>query len=212
MWLTKGREQQKFHRLLAIWSVVIILHFCTQKYSNRFSSSSNSEQLSDDLNETAPTVVKVYKPTNSSSSNVALCVMVKNETLYLDEWVDFHIALGFSPIIIYDNSDDFDLMYGVHIHPNDESMQSWYEVRADVRHHLKLIHFPTLSTPEYQGGPHRVSQFQCISKDAANSTFVSLFDADEFLGMYICTIICIRLKKLCFIFNYPTYSPFILSN
>lgn len=183
MRLMKGREQQKFHRLLTIWSVVIILHVCTQKYSNRFSSSSNSEQLSDDLDETAPTV-KVYKPTNSSSSNVALCVMVKNETLYLDEWVDFHIALGFSPIIIYDNSDDFDLMYGVH--PNDESMQSWYEVRADIRHHLKLIHFPTLSTPEYQlSGPHRVSQFQCISKDAANSTFVSLFDADEFLGMFI---------------------------
>lgn len=47
--------------------------------------------------------VKVYAPT-SSASNVAICTIVKNETLYLDEWVDYHIALGFSPIYIYDNS------------------------------------------------------------------------------------------------------------
>mmetsp|Transcript_1545 Transcript_1545/g.2834 ORF Transcript_1545/g.2834 Transcript_1545/m.2834 type:complete len:81 (-) Transcript_1545:476-718(-) len=66
-------------------------------------------------------VLEVFKPTNSTS-NVALCVMTKNETLYIDEWVDFHIALGFVPIIIYDNSNDFDLMYGVH--PNDDGLRS----------------------------------------------------------------------------------------
>lgn len=124
-----------------------------------------------DLND----VVVGYKPSNSTS-NVALCAMVKNENLYLDEWVDFHIALGFSPIIIYDNSDDFDLKYGVH---SDDGLRSWYDTRADVQHHLRLIHFPTLHT--YQDGPHKASQEQCIRKDAANSTFVSLFDADEFL-------------------------------
>mmetsp|Transcript_38521 Transcript_38521/g.80730 ORF Transcript_38521/g.80730 Transcript_38521/m.80730 type:complete len:401 (-) Transcript_38521:181-1383(-) len=121
-------------------------------------------------------VVEVYKPTNSTS-NVALCVMMKNETLYIDEWVNFHIALGFSPIIIYDNSDDFDLMYGVH--PNDDGLRSWYDTRADIQHHIQLIHFPTL--PIYKKGPHIPANEQCVRRDAVKSTFVALFDADEFL-------------------------------
>jgi len=129
----------------------------------------------------------VYKPTNSTS-NVALCVMVKNETLYLDEFVDFHYALGFSPIIIYDNSDDFDLMYG--LHPLDEyAYRSWYESREDIHEHLRLIHYPTGN----EKFPHHLSQVQCIKQDAANSTFVSLFDADEFLGTS-CVVCCITLQ------------------
>ena len=69
-------------------------------------------------------VMKVYAPSNISS-NVAMCVIIKNETLYIDEWVDFHIALGFSPIYIYDNSLAFDLKYM----PLTNSIYSWYDTR-----------------------------------------------------------------------------------
>lgn len=164
-------------RRIWIWFIVIILHIIYSKLNNQQSSSSSSMDGQRQLIVDDTKQLTVYKPTNSTS-NVALCVMVKNETLYLDEFVDFHYALGFSPIIIYDNSDDFDLMYG--LHPLDEyAYRSWYESRADIHEHLRLIHYPTLN----EKFPHHLSQVQCIKQDAANSTFVSLFDADEFLGM-----------------------------
>jgi hypothetical protein len=128
-------------RRIWIWFIVIILHIIySTRHNEEFigSSSSDRQLIIDDTKQ-----LTVYKPTNSAS-NVALCVMVKNETLYLDEWVDFHYALGFSPIIIYDNSDDFDLMYG--LHPLDEyAYRSWYESREDIHEHLRLIHYPTLN-------------------------------------------------------------------
>ena len=120
-------------------------------------------------NNTDTSVVKVYAPSNSSS-NVAMCVIIKNETLYIDEWVDFHIALGFSPIYIYDNSLAFDLKY-MHL---TNSIYSWYDTREDIHKHIKLIHYPV-------AGVQIKAYDRCIKKDAANSTYVALTDIDEFL-------------------------------
>ena len=112
--------------------------------------------------------VRVYKPSNSTS-NVAICLIIKNETLYLDEWIDYQVALGFSPIYIYDNSPDFELKNGLH-----SGIYSWYESREDIHDYIRLIHFPGAAK---QKGAYD----QCIYKDAANSTFAALFDADEFV-------------------------------
>ncbi|KAL7550766.1 hypothetical protein ACHAWF_017008 [Thalassiosira exigua] len=112
--------------------------------------------------------VKVYAPTNSTS-NVAVCLIVYNETLYLDEWLEFHIALGFSPIFIYDNSPYFQLM----TEPHGE-FSSWYESREDIKDYVRLIHFPTVPVqhPAYD---------RCLKRDAAESTFAAMIDVDEFL-------------------------------
>ena len=112
--------------------------------------------------------VRVYAPSNSTS-NVAACLIVYNETLYLDEWLDFHIALGFSPIYIYDNSPDFQLQTELY-----SGGSSWYDTRVHDWQHIQLIHFPL--TPVQLAAYDR-----CIKKDASNSTFVALIDADEFL-------------------------------
>ena len=114
------------------------------------------------------TSVKVYAPTNSTS-NVAICVIIKNETLYLDEWIDFHIALGFSPIYIYDNSQGFDL----NLLPL-QGIYSWYDTREDIHEYVKLIHYPV-------AGVQLKAYDRCMKQDAANSTFVALTDVDEFL-------------------------------
>jgi hypothetical protein len=112
--------------------------------------------------------VSVYAPSNSTS-NVAACLIVYNETLYLDEWLDFHIALGFSPIYIYDNSPDFELQTELY-----SGGLSWYDTRVHYWQHIQLIHFPL--TPVQLAAYDR-----CIKQDASNSTFVALIDADEFL-------------------------------
>jgi cystathionine beta-lyase/cystathionine gamma-synthase len=35
-----------------------------------------------------------------------MCILVRNEALYFDEWIDYQIGLGFSPIYIYDRLDE----------------------------------------------------------------------------------------------------------
>ncbi|EJK72860.1 hypothetical protein THAOC_05561 [Thalassiosira oceanica] len=114
--------------------------------------------------------VRVFSPSNSTS-NVAICLIVKNETRYLDEWVEFHVALGFSPIYIYDNSDEFELM--------DSGFPSWFDRRMDIRQHIQLAHFPT--RPWYGKDPQRFAYRRCFFEDAVNSTYVAIFDVDEFL-------------------------------
>jgi len=36
---------------------------------------------------------------------IAICAIVKNENLYLRDWVEYHKNLGISKIFIYDNND-----------------------------------------------------------------------------------------------------------
>jgi len=119
--------------------------------------------------------IKVYKPTTDGSPNVAVCLAVKNETLYIDEHLDYHIALGFSPIYIYDNSLDFELNNSHAVFDSFTGANtSWYQSRKDIHQYIRLIHFPQspVQIPAYD---------QCIKRDAKDSTFVALIDVDEFV-------------------------------
>eukprot|EP00956_Cyclotella_meneghiniana_P002959 scaffold3558_cov23-Cyclotella_meneghiniana.AAC.1 len=116
--------------------------------------------------ETLRTSITVYSPSKHNST-VAVCLLIRNETLYIDlyidEWMDYHIALGFAPIYVYDNTatDDLDL----HL---------WYNTRKDIQEYVKLIHFPQ--------APAQIAAYkQCLFHDAANETFASITDIDEFV-------------------------------
>lgn len=37
---------------------------------------------------------------------IAICALVKNENLYLREWVEYHKSIGFDNVIIYDNNEN----------------------------------------------------------------------------------------------------------
>jgi hypothetical protein len=76
--------------------------------------------------------ITVYSASKHNST-AAICLLVRNETLYIDEFMDFHISLGFK-VYLYDNSansvtDDLDL----HL---------WYSKRKDIQKYVKIIHFP----------------------------------------------------------------------
>eukprot|EP00970_Alexandrium_tamarense_P013080 scaffold3240_cov197-Alexandrium_tamarense.AAC.19 len=107
--------------------------------------------------------IHVYQPSQGNNRTVAICTVVKNETMYIDEWVDFHIALGFAPIYIYDNM----------LAPDIE-LEDWYQKRYDIHGYVRIIHFPHT--------PVQLAAYdQCIKVDAKDDTFVGLFDVDEFL-------------------------------
>ena len=156
----------KMRRLLRIFLSFFII--CIVFYHSLLSLSPTQDALSSTSNVYNNNKVKVYKP-SKSTSNVAICLIVKNETLYIDEWLDYNIALGFSPIIIYDNTKTFELNNSLH-----SGIYTWYETREDIWEYIQLIHFP-----EYPG---QVKAYQrCLKHEAANSTFAAMFDADEFL-------------------------------
>ena len=107
--------------------------------------------------------ISVHSPRAHSKSTAAICLVIKNETIYLDEWIDFHYALGFTSFFIYDNSPI-----------PDNKLLKWYEGRKDLQRHVTISHEP--SRPAQQ-----VVYNRCLYEDAASVTFVGLFDVDEFL-------------------------------
>lgn len=127
--------------------------------------------------QTAEGGVRVYSSPKSNAT-AGICVIVKNETIYLDEWADFHIALGFKNIVIYDNSPS-----------PDRDLKCWLDAREDLHGHVKIIHFPdSVVSPEDREKlpkyvpPVQVKAYdQCIKENASNHTYVGLFDVDEFL-------------------------------
>ena len=51
------------------------------------------------------TSFKRYTPTKTSHTSV-ICAIALHEELYIDEWIHYHLSLGFHHIYLYDNSDD----------------------------------------------------------------------------------------------------------
>eukprot|EP00986_Skeletonema_menzelii_P000442 scaffold128_cov140-Skeletonema_menzelii.AAC.18 len=47
---------------------------------------------------------------NAGLATAAICAIQKWGLRYIDEWVDYHLAIGFETIFIYDNSDDFETL------------------------------------------------------------------------------------------------------
>ena len=93
----------------------------------------------------------------------AICAIQKWELCYLEEWVDYHIALGFQTIFIYDNSDDFEL-------------QGWYSKKFhNGTDHVKIVHWP--------GGAQQISAYNnCMKEIQKRKThsWIAFIDIDEF--------------------------------
>ena len=48
-------------------------------------------------------------PSSPTTPSTVLCAMAKDEEAYLDEWVNYHLAIGFETIYLYDNSETNEL-------------------------------------------------------------------------------------------------------
>ena len=83
-----------------------------------------------------------------------LCCIAKHEQRYIQEWIDYHLRIGFTAVKIYDNEDAQGTLDFVR------------------RPNVQIVHFP---------GP--VKQMQAYT-DCLNETsydFIAFFDVDEFL-------------------------------
>lgn len=83
---------------------------------------------------------------------VALVCIAKNEDLYIKEWIDYHLKLGFDDIIIYQNDWRWDY---------EQNNVVKHELDGQVKQREAYNHF--------------------IQKNFRNYDWVAFFDVDEFL-------------------------------
>jgi hypothetical protein len=100
----------------------------------------------------------------NQNSTATLCLIVKDPQLYLEEWVDYHFALGFTGLHIFDNSPSFNLQ--------DWGKDKSYAGRINVTHHV----------PKSMYDQQTTAYVECIREAASNNiSWVADFDVDEFL-------------------------------
>jgi Glycosyl transferase family 2 len=116
------------------------------------------------LNDTACVEQQLHPPTETDTA--VICAIAKYEEMYLDEFVDYHLALGFSHIFIYDNTADFEL-------------KQWAKTKSC---RVSVKHFPG-SNPQAKAYLNcaRTLPYGRPDNQQKNPTWIAFFDLDEFL-------------------------------
>ena len=118
--------------------------------------------------------------TNIKKDTAVICSIVKNEEAYLDEWIDYHLGIGFEHIYIYDNTDNYDLGHG------------WLDRRPRLRQRVTIQSHPGIG--------QQVHVFQnCVKNHALKHghRWVGHFDVDEFLVLRSHTSVVPFLSEYC---------------
>lgn len=144
----------------------------------------------------------ILKSIEKNSRTAAICCLARDEEAYIDEWVDYHLALGFSEIFIYDNS--------VRL---DDELESWKKYRRLGDSRINIIPWPG-------SGQQYPSYLDCAKKAILyNHTWAAFFDIDEFLVLRKHRNVLSFLEEFCqsgaisvnwFFFgsnNFSTYWP-----
>lgn len=107
-------------------------------------------------------------------NKTAMCSIVINSEAYLDEWVDYHHALGFDKFFIYDNSPQF-------------AMKQWGKLKGD---HVEVMSLPgeRKQFPAYQ---------DCFNKAINQFKWAAFFDVDEFLVLKQHEHVADMLEEFC---------------
>ena len=116
-------------------------------------------------NDVLPPAIHLTHNHHNSKRKALMCAIVKDEEAYIDEWVDYHYALGFDKIRIYDNSDL-------------NEMKVFGDKKGD---HVDVIHFPGVPVADCE--LQERAYHDCAQKAVEEGvyTWAAFFDIDEFL-------------------------------
>lgn len=124
-----------------------------------------------------------------------VCAVVKNENLYLREWVEHYISLGFDKIIIYDNNENTGEIPNVVIQD--------YIDKGIVDIHKKYRGIKNLNFINFQASIFS----ECLEDYKDQLDWIGFFDIDEFLEL--CDGKTIQ-KQFSFI-NYENFTSILVS-
>jgi len=101
---------------------------------------------------------------NTPSGKAVLCVIAMDETPYIDEFVDYHLGIGFGKIIIYDNTEKHQL-------------KQWKQKREGDR--VAVIHYPGMGK---QGDAYLDCAKNTLDgKHGKDKLWAAFWDVDEFI-------------------------------
>jgi hypothetical protein len=101
---------------------------------------------------------------------VAICVLMKDAENYFEEWLDYHLAMGFDAIYIYDNSPSFEL-------------NNWFD---NTRNHTTLGKVEVMHWLDDSIYNQNNAYEDCVEKFGHSETgpkidYFAFIDVDEFL-------------------------------
>jgi Glycosyl transferase family 2 len=94
------------------------------------------------------------------SDKAAICAIVMNENLYIQEWVDYHLSIGFDLIRIYDNS-------------RSNNLLNWYKNQSQ---HIEMEHFPGQNK---QRRSYKICSMEL--RERRQYKWIAYIDVDEFI-------------------------------
>lgn len=120
-----------------------------------------------------------------------VCNIIKNENLYLREWVEYYINLGFDKIILYDNNE-----------PNGEIPNIVIQDYIDAGY-VDIISWKKQSkTYDEWRVIHLGSYNNCLEKYKDELDWIAFLDTDEFLELE-------KHKKIQYVFDeYSDYTKY----
>ena len=111
-----------------------------------------------------------------TKTSAAICAIQKQGLKYVDEWVDYHMGIGFTTIYLYDNSEDFELKKW---HAKRFLQQSIPTSSNRVHPPVQIIHWPGT----HAGGQQLPAYSNCtktIQKHNNTHDWIAFIDLDEF--------------------------------
>ena len=121
-----------------------------------------------------------------------VCAILKNENLYLREWVEHYISLGFDKIILYDNNDingeTPNIVIQDYINDGIVDLYNMRGLNVDVDANFEC----SIQTASYN---------KCLEKYKDELDWIAFLDIDEFLELEI-------YKKIQSVFNHYDYNDF----
>jgi hypothetical protein len=147
---------------LAHFAIFVLVNLQLNSQFNEVAENENPPGLAEIIPQGADKSEGLkHSDKRKGTNHAALCCVVKDEEAYIDEWVDYHHALGFDSIHVYDNSDSFEL-------------KQWGEEKGQ---HVTVTHWPGIA----KQGSSYLDCARRLAAEGGNHTWAAFFDVDEFL-------------------------------
>ena len=93
----------------------------------------------------------------------SICLLAKNENAYINEWLDWHLSIGFDHIYIYDNESDIPLKHTIY------------------SEYLSYCTFNDWTSNDYQAHMQHEAYAHFLKTYACQNEWTAFIDADEFV-------------------------------
>lgn len=157
-----------FLRLLMLGAILLYIRNFGLLYRDEHVPSLKAvlEEERAQLKEQHQSLLRQPRKPPAKHEEAVICSMVLGEEAYLDEWLDYHLGLGFTHVYIYDNSPYYDL-------------KQWGSEQQQLGR--------PVTVKSWKGTAQQMHAYvDCVENLQANSSakWVALWDVDEFLLLH----------------------------